>query len=248
MLQNLDQCIETEYKGCRCFSFSVEDHAAVLIVPENYRTDLPFVWRTEFLGAFDAADRAMLEKGYILVYYKISNLYGSPAAVGRMKRFYDTVTQKFALNAKTILFGFSRGGLYAVNFAAAFPKLIAALYLDAPVLDIRTWPCGVAGYERERKECLAEYGIENERSVLPHMLALEKAELLAVQSIPVVIVAGRKDSVVPIEKNSDPFVRRFRAAGGNILYIEKKDCDHHPHSLEEPGPIVEFLQKFAIGR
>ena len=40
-----------------------------------------------------------------------------------------------SLGCRVVLEGFSRGGLYAFNFAATHPTRVAALYLDAPVLD-----------------------------------------------------------------------------------------------------------------
>ena len=36
---------------------------------------------------------------------------------------------EFGLSKRAVLEGFSRGGLYAVNFAAAHPDMTAALYL-----------------------------------------------------------------------------------------------------------------------
>lgn len=52
-----------------------------------------------------------------------------------MRKFQAYLEEKFALSARAVLFEFSRGGLYAVNYAAAYPEKNAKLYLDAPVLD-----------------------------------------------------------------------------------------------------------------
>ena len=84
----------------------------------------------------------MLQEGYFLLYYKVSDMYGCPQAVEYMRHFHTYVTKEFDLYPKPVLFGFSRGGLYAVNYAAAYPQEVDALYLDAPVLDIRSWPGG----------------------------------------------------------------------------------------------------------
>jgi len=64
---------------------------------------------------------------------------------------------------------------------------------------------------------------------------------LAKTGIPVIIVAGGADETVPYEENGELFVKRFRAAGGVIEEYVKPECGHHPHSLEDPRPIVEFL-------
>ena len=55
------------------------------------------------------------------------------------------------------------------------------------------------------------------------------------------LVAGGKDHVVPYDENGLPFSQRFEAAGGKLLMIVKPECDHHPHSLDDPAPVTEFL-------
>lgn len=69
-------------------------------------------------------------------------LYGSPVAIKLMDEFFAFITNKFNLSQKVIMFGFSRGGLYALNFAASFPKRASILYLDAPVVDVYSWSLG----------------------------------------------------------------------------------------------------------
>ena len=38
------------------------------------------------------------------------------------------------------------------------------------------------------------------------------------------------------------YKERFFDAGGNLSFIYKKDADHHPHGLDNPTPIVEFIE------
>ena len=63
-------------------------------------------------------------------------MYGSPGAVAHMRVFQEYVTAAFGLAPQTVLFGFSRGGLYACNYAMEHPERVLLLYLDAPVLDL----------------------------------------------------------------------------------------------------------------
>ena len=84
---------------------------------------------------------------------------------------------------------------------------------------------------------------EENMIVVVHTDAKDRAEELAKTGIPVIIVAGGADDVVPYDENGELFVGRFRAAGGEIEEYVKPDCGHHPHSLEDPTPIVEFLVK-----
>ena len=37
--------------------------------------------------------------------------------------------------------------------------------------------------------------------------------------------------------------KRYLALGGNVELIIKPGCDHHPHSLEDPQPVVDFIMR-----
>ena len=42
----------------------------------------------------------------------------------------------------------------------------------------------------------------------------------------------------------DP-AQRYRKLGGSITLIAKPGVGHHPHGLDDPTPIVEFIVKHA---
>jgi pimeloyl-ACP methyl ester carboxylesterase len=235
---------KSEWKECERWDFSFNGNEAVLIIPKNPTEDKRWIWRTEFLGAFDQADMAMVENGWYLAHYKISDMYGSPNSVKLMKKFYDFVIDIFKLNKKVVLFGFSRGGLYAFNYAATYPLDIAALYLDAPVLDIRSWPGGMGKATRadkEWQECLLEYGITEEQAKQFNQNPLDKIKQVSDDNIPIIIVAGGADEVVPFEENSRILANEYKNLDGKIELIIKPECGHHPHSLDDVTPIVNFI-------
>jgi alpha-beta hydrolase superfamily lysophospholipase len=58
-------------------------------------------------------------------------------------------------------------------------------------------------------------------------------------------VCGDADQTVPLAENTAILERRYREAGGTIEVIIKPGGDHHPHSLENPAPVVEFLLRHA---
>ena len=206
----------------------------------------PWVFRAEFFGAFPAVDLALLARGWHVGHCALSDLYGCPEAVSGMKAFHDGAVSRFGLSPRAAMFGFSRGGLYAVNYALAHPQDVESLYLDAPVLDIRSWPGGKGigtGDEGCWRECLACYGLTEETARSFDRNPLDRAEELAALNIPVILVAGGADKTVPYGENGLPFAARFRRAGGDIQVILKPDCDHHPHSLADPAPITSFLTR-----
>ena len=61
-------------------------------------------------------------------------------AVKRWNEFYGELTGKHGFAKKVVLEGMSRGGLIIYNWAAANPDKVAAMYGDAPVMDLKSWP------------------------------------------------------------------------------------------------------------
>lgn len=237
-----------QWRGFERLDFVFEGHDCILVKPEKARPGNPWVWRAEFFDAFAQVDEAMAKAGYYVAYVKLSNRYGCPSAVEDMESFRAMLVREYGLHEKPLIFGFSRGGLYTVNYALAYPENAGKLYLDAPVLDIRSWPGGKGkgiGAPSCWTECMECYGLTEETAKAFDRNPLDRTEELAATGIPVIMVAGGSDDVVPYDENGELFVKRFRAAGGVIEEIVKPECGHHPHSVEDPSPVVRFLTKEA---
>lgn len=217
--------------------FTFNGFEATVIRPEH--PNGKWIWKTEFFHAFDAAEQALLARGYTRVYYRISNKYGSYAAVRLMHDFYRFAVKEYALNEKCVLFGFSRGGLYAFNFALSYPEYVEKIYLDAPVLDLRTWP--PVG-SREREEVYAEYTLTAETLETFRGHPIENLDEFFAHRIPLLLVAGGADEVVPFDRNAGRLMAYCAENGIEITAIVKPDCKHHPHSLEDVAPILQFVE------
>lgn len=238
------------YHGFAREEFTCQNRLGVVIRPHTPQAGNPYIWRTEFLGAFDAADIAMLKRGWHLVYYQVSDMYGAPQAISLMHDFQLLIEQEYQLAHKATLFGFSRGGLYAVNYAAAYPQKVQALYLDAPVLDIFSWPAGFGkgrGATAEWEQCKSIYGISDSDRNTFHGNPLDKLDILLSHRIPILLVAGDADEVVPFEENGKLLYADYTYRHGNIKLIVKPGAGHHPHSLEDPQEIVDFLMQKPLG-
>ena len=221
-------------------TFEFNGYKATVIRPAN--PNGKWIWKTEFLTAFDQAERALVDEGYTRVYYQISNKYGSPEAVSLMEAFYHEVTERYGLDDKCILFGFSRGGLYAFNFALECPEFVDKVYLDAPVLDLKTWPTKSKN-PSEYNGMLASYGLtEAEFATFKGSPVDKLAEFFAL-GIPLLVVAGDADATVPFEENAGRLIEYALANGHDITYVVEAGKDHHPHSLTDVTPIVEFCKR-----
>lgn len=238
-----DVCMST-WEGFDRKDFKLDGYECILVLPKTPYPGRPWVWRAEFFGAFDYADRALLEKGWHIAYIGISDRYGCPEAVDIMEQFYRHMTEKEGLSTKADVFGFSRGALYGVNFTVRRPEAVSTLYLDAPVLKVTSWPGGfgdAARYEKEWEECKQVYHLSEENAVSFQGNPLDKMDQLLAGKVKIMLVAGGADTVVPYNENGKLLAEYYGAHGGQIKVIVKPECDHHPHSLEEPAPIVEYI-------
>ena len=78
----------------------------------------------------------------------------------------------------------------------------------------------------------------------PYLLAHGLGKPVADAKIPILLVYGGADNVLDPRLNSEIFIPRFKAAGGNLKVIYRKSYAHHPHGFEESDPtIVNFFAK-----
>ena len=213
---------------------------ATVIKPKIAKKGNPFIFRAEFLGAFDYCDVEMLERGYHLAYVNVKDMYGCPESVEILHKFHLYLIENFSFSKKTTMFGFSRGGLYTFNYATTYPEYVACVYLDAPVLDLASWPAGIyrnAPYVREWEQCKEIYSINEQTVVGSKLSPINRLKSL---TVPVYLVAGLKDDVVPFEENSEKLIKEYK---GNLQYVLKPDCGHHPHGLEDSTEIANFIEE-----
>lgn len=200
-----------------------------------------WIYRTEFFGAFPQTDVEMLKRGYYVASLKISNRYGDSGAVERMEKFRRMIVARYQVTEKPILFGFSRGGLYAVQYAASYGQYVHKIYLDAPVVDVFSWPATYKdGKSLEWQECRRVWKLPSHPAVFQHIVEQALLRLTDLR-IPLILVYGKRDDLVPYEENGIQIEEHYSRTTVPYKIIMKPECGHHPHSLEDPREIVEFL-------
>jgi pimeloyl-ACP methyl ester carboxylesterase len=234
----------SNFHGYDCCEFLYEGHTARIVRPYKVADTRPWIWRARFWEHEPQTEIALLAKGFHVVYCDVAELYGNPEALGIWDRFYGMLTRA-GLCKKSTMEGLSRGGIYIYRWAAAYPDRVACVYADAPVLDIRSWPGGKGrsgGNPEEWERLKRNFGLRSEQEALTfNGSPLDLADSLAHCGFPMLHVCGDADEVVPIEENTDLFEKRILAAGGSIRVIRKPGIGHHPHSLVDPQPIVDFV-------
>lgn len=241
----------SEWSGFERVDFKVAGRAAILVKPKSPAPGSPWIWRTEFFGHEPQADIALLGKGFHVAYIDVQNLYGAPDALKAMGEFFHALTIDEVLSKKPVLEGFSRGGLFAFNWAAAYPSCTSALYVDAPVCDFKSWPGGKGkgpGSKADWERLLKVYGFTEAQALAYNKNPVDNLEPLARAGIPILAVIGDADEVVPVSENIDLVEKRYKELGGSIEVIRKRGGKHHPHSLKDPAPIVDFVLKAVSGK
>lgn len=234
-----------EWQGYEKRDFVVDGRNAFLIIPKSPAAGQPWIWRTEFFGHEPQGDLALLASGFHVAYIDVQNLYGAPVAMGHMDALYSHVRKEFGLSPKTVLEGFSRGGLFSLNWAARNPDKVACVYNDAPVCDFKSWPGGkgkAKGSTGDWERLKSAYGFQSDDDAIAYKLnPVDNLKPLAAARIPLLHVCGETDDVVPIEENSRLVAERYQQLGGPMTLISKPHCNHHPHSLKDPARIVNFV-------
>jgi pimeloyl-ACP methyl ester carboxylesterase len=117
------------------------------------------------------------------------------------------------------------------------------------VCDFKSWPGGKGkgkGSPGDWKACLAAYGFADEAAALAYQgNPIDALAPLAKAGVALIHVVGDADDVVPPAENAAIVEQRYRALGGTIEVIHKPTCGHHPHGLDDPQPVVDFILRHA---
>lgn len=119
----------TEY---RIEELSFKEHSAKIVFPNIRNEKGHWIWRARFWGHEPQVDKALLERGFHLVYVDVADLFGNQEAVELWNDYYDFLISKYSLNPKVVLEGLSRGGLILYNWASQNTDKVACIYADAP--------------------------------------------------------------------------------------------------------------------
>ncbi|MEM9018202.1 MAG: hypothetical protein AAGC68_14405 [Verrucomicrobiota bacterium] len=222
--------------------WEVGGRSARLVCPAGSAPGEPWIWRCRFFGAFPSVDEALLAAGWHVAWIDVKNEFGGPRAMEAFDQFYEELVGKAGLSEKPVMEGFSRGGLPALNWTLQNPTLVSGVYLDAPVLDLHSWP----GDSREELwlKSLAAYDMTS-KNADKWEGPLGRLAPIAKHRIPVFLVAGGDDEVVPWSENGGLLEVALREANSPIEVIVKAAAGHHPHSLRDPRPVVNWAKSLA---
>ncbi|MDR3644905.1 MAG: alpha/beta hydrolase [Clostridia bacterium] len=239
---------KSQWNGYERHDFIFEGRKAVVTIPQTPAPDQPWIWETKDFDKFHQVEMTMLEKGWHIVYYDVGGMFGCPQAISCMRIFHAYLEGFYDLMPQAAMFGFCAGALYAFNYAYAYPKKVAALCLDSPVLDIRSWPGGKGvgpGSPADWQLCMAVYGLSDQTAWEFKGSPLDNAEKVAWSGIPVVIIYRDQDMLVPFSENSEVLIEKYSRAKGGIKVVVEAGSGHDDHNLKNPMEVAEFIIRNA---
>lgn len=199
-------------------NFSVADRPAFIYMPaaDKRAKPQPWIFYAPTLSAYpDEAERWMHEQflanGIAVAGVDVGEAYGSPKSHRVFDALYDELTKQRGFATKPCLLGRSRGGLWVSSWAIAHPERIAGIAGIYPVYDFRTYP-GLAN-------AAGAYGLTPAEleARAAEFNPIARVSVLAKAKIPVTIIHGDVDTVVPLKQNSAELVRQYKEAGAESL-------------------------------
>lgn len=218
----------------------------IIVYPE--KPNGRWVLKTEYFGAFPETELKLVEKGYHIAHIKNQTRWHVWKDTEARAELAKYMHEKLGLSEKCVIVGMSCGGMQGIYFGAKYPQYVSCMWLDAPVVNLLSCPFGLG---KPLSADMREEFIKNKGMTLSELLAYREHPLdyipeLVKNDVPVFLVAGDSDSVVPYEENGIYLDRAYRKAGRTIETVIKPGCDHHPHGLPDDTPILEFIEKYDV--
>ena len=234
-----------EWLGCEGVEFTLEDYTCKLIKPSG-KPNGKWVLKTHYFTAFPETERQLLERGYHLAFQTNRTSFATEDDIERKARFVKFVSKEFGLAPTCSMVGMSCGGLYAVRLAVAHPELADVLYLDAPVMDLLSL-CDLGDAKSGLQVATLEaLGLNISQMLSYRDNPIDKMHVLLGRDIPIVMVSGDADTVVPYYENGAILENYYRKHGGRIRVWLKPGGDHHPHGLtDKESLVVDAIEAFS---
>jgi predicted esterase len=230
-------------------NFEVNGRPAFLFLPDESKRSKPQLWvfYAPTLPPYpDAAERWMheqfLKAGVAVAGVDVGEAYGNPQSHKTFDALYDELVGKREFAKKVVLLGRSRGGLWVSSWAIANPSRVAAIAGIYPVFDFTTYP----GLEK----AAPAYGLSLDQFTgrQDEFNPIKRVGELARAKIPVFLIHGDSDKVVPLEPNSGEFVNQYHKAGAEGL-VKLQVLEKQGHNMFEgffrSQALVDFVIKNA---
>jgi predicted esterase len=200
---------------CEPVEFLVGSSKCFVLDANSSNQNKPWVWFAPTLPRHPDPSHSwyidkLIERGISFAGCDQGEVRGSPKSVDRFTNFYMEMVDR-GYSKQPILLGQSRGGFMMLSWAVKNPKKVKAFAGIYPVLNLRSWPI-----TRNLSTTLADFEIDQDtflKTVDLHN-PIHQLEALARAKVPLYMVHGDSDRIVPLEENTQIVINRYTKLGG----------------------------------
>ena len=225
--------------------FQLDGRKAILVCPKTPRADKKWLFKTEYFGAFPSFEIEMLNRGYYVAHISNITRWCLPEDTDAKATLCEFLINRLGLYPKCMTVGMSCGGMQSVYLAAKYPQYVAAMYLDAPVLNLLSCPCGLGVAEVNFYDEYVKATGKTVSDLLNYREhPIDKVDMAIAAGIPAILICGDSDKTVPYVENGKLLTEKYRKSDVPFVEILKENYDHHPHGLDDMTPLIEFTKKY----
>lgn len=197
--------------------FEVAGNKAFVYAAPTPAAGKPWLWYAPTLKGVSLFGRKfyfepLMKAGVSLAGYDLGEVRGSPTSTAKFTLFYEDMVKR-GYSPKPILLGQSRGGMMTLAWAFRNPDKVKAWVGIYPVCNLASWPL-----QRSEAATLADFGMKKEELVakLSEFNPIDNLKGLLANKVPMFVVHGDSDVVVPYDDNTKLLKERYEAGGGQI--------------------------------
>ena len=197
--------------------FEIDGHKAFVYAAPTPAKDKPWVWYAPTLGGVSLAGRKLyfqsfMRAGISIAGFDLGEVRGAPGSTAKFTKFYEEMVKR-GYSAKPILLGQSRGGMMTLAWAFRHPDKVQAWVGIYPVCNLASWPL-----QRSKDATLADFAMSEADLVakLPEFNPVDNLKGPLANKVPMFVVHGDSDVVVPYDDNTKVLKERYEAGGGSI--------------------------------
>jgi predicted esterase len=211
------QSARAEAPGAKT-TFEIDGHIAAVYTAPKPAEGKPWLWYAPTLkGGISIVQHKLyfeswMKAGISIAGFDLGEVRGSPASTAKFTAFYDEMVKR-GFSTKPILLGQSRGGMMTLAWAFRNPDKIKAWVGIYPVCNLASWPL-----KNSKAQTLADFAMPEADLVakLSEFNPIDNLKGLLANKVPMFIVHGDNDVVVPYNDNSKALKERYEAGGGTI--------------------------------
>ncbi|MCA9081050.1 MAG: prolyl oligopeptidase family serine peptidase [Planctomycetaceae bacterium] len=230
-------------------TFEIDGQRAFVFAAPRPAEGKPWVWYAPTLKGVSLVQRKLYFEGFLragisIAGFDLGEVRGAPGSTAKFHAFYEEMVRR-GWSSKPILLGQSRGGLMLLAWAMRHPEQTRAFVGIYPVCNLNSWPM------KNVPVVLADYNLPEDefRDRIAEFNPVDNLNELQKHKVPMFIVHGDSDAVVPYEENTGLLKERYESGGGPIT-VKLIPGEGHNYSQEffECRELLEFVLRQAATR